>query len=84
MNFYERWRTTLDGVVVSERSVAPAMTGRIVVGFLLAAGGIFYSAGVAFHLWERLRFQNAIWHAFVVIAACCHYAAVLEYTTIGS
>jgi phosphatidate cytidylyltransferase len=51
MNFYERWRTTLDGVVVSERSVAPAMTGRIVVGFLLAAGGIatmFYP--VAFYL----------------------------------
>jgi hemolysin III len=52
--------------------------------WLLAAGGLFYSAGVAFHLWEKLRFQNAIWHACVVVAACCHYAAVLEYTTIRS
>jgi hemolysin III len=51
--------------------------------WLLAAGGLFYSAGVAFHLWEKLRFQNAIWHAFVVVAACCHYAAVLEYTTLA-
>ena len=50
--------------------------------WLLAAGGLFYSAGVAFHLWEKLRFQNAIWHAFVVVAACCHYAAVLKYTTL--
>ena len=33
--------------------------------------------GVIFHLWERLRFQNAIWHAFVLIAATCHYGAVL-------
>jgi hemolysin III len=45
--------------------------------WLLAAGGIFYSLGTIFHLWERLRFQNAIWHGFVLIAASCHYCAVL-------
>lgn len=44
--------------------------------WLLAAGGVFYSTGVIFHLWERLRFQNAIWHAFVLAAATCHFAAV--------
>jgi hemolysin III len=46
--------------------------------WLLAAGGIFYTTGVVFHVWERLRFQNAIWHAFVLIAAACHYGAVLD------
>jgi hemolysin III len=46
--------------------------------WLLAAGGILYTVGVAFHLWESLRFQNAIWHAFVLIAAACHYGAVLD------
>ena len=45
---------------------------------LAVAGGLLYSAGVVFHLWERLPFQNAIWHAFVLIAAAVHYAAVLE------
>jgi hemolysin III len=45
---------------------------------LLGAGGLLYSAGVVFHLWERLPFQNAIWHAFVLTAAAVHYAAVLE------
>ena len=44
---------------------------------LLAAGGILYTIGVAFHLWERLRFHNSIWHALVVIAAGFHYCAVL-------
>jgi hemolysin III len=44
---------------------------------LIALGGILYSVGVVFHLWERLRFQNAIWHAFVLAAATCHYGAVL-------
>lgn len=46
--------------------------------WLLAAGGILYSAGVIFHVWERLRFQNAIWHGFVLLAAACHYFAVLD------
>ncbi len=46
--------------------------------WLLAAGGILYSAGVIFHVWQNLRFQNAIWHGFVLVAACCHYSAVLD------
>lgn len=46
--------------------------------WLLAIGGILYTAGVIFHLWESLRFQNAIWHAFVLMAAACHYCAVLD------
>ncbi|SDQ97975.1 hemolysin III [Rhizobiales bacterium GAS113] len=45
---------------------------------LIALGGLLYSAGVIFHMWERLRFQNAIWHAFVLVAAGCHYGAVLD------
>jgi hemolysin III len=51
--------------------------------WLLAAGGTLYSVGVIFHLWESLRFQNAIWHAFVLFAAGCHYAAVLDYVVLG-
>ncbi len=43
---------------------------------LLVVGGALYSIGVIFHLWDSLKFQNAIWHAFVVSAAACHYAAI--------
>ncbi len=43
---------------------------------LIGLGGVVYSAGVVFHLWERLRFQNVIWHGFVLTAAVIHYAAV--------
>jgi hemolysin III len=25
-----------------------------------------------------LRFQNAIWHGFVLLGAACHYTAVLD------
>lgn len=44
---------------------------------LIAAGGVLYSVGVVFHAWQSLRFQNAIWHGFVLSAALCHYAAVV-------
>jgi len=45
---------------------------------LLAIGGALYTIGVGFHLWRSLRYHNVIWHAFVLIAASLHYAAVLE------
>jgi hemolysin III len=45
---------------------------------LLGVGGLLYTVGVIFHVWERLPFQNAIWHGFVLVAAAVHYAAVLE------
>jgi hemolysin III len=45
---------------------------------LLAAGGILYTVGVIFHAWRGLRFQNVVWHAFVLVAMACHYVAVLE------
>ena len=31
-----------------------------------------------FDAWQRLRFQNAIWHGFVLSGAACHYTAVLD------
>jgi hemolysin III len=46
--------------------------------WLIAAGGMLYSTGVVFHLSERLRFQNATWHCFVLMGALCHYTAVLD------
>jgi hemolysin III len=45
---------------------------------LIVVGGMLYSCGVVFHTWTGLRFQNAIWHAFVLGAAVCHFGAVLS------
>jgi hemolysin III len=46
--------------------------------WFVVAGGALYSLGVIFHAWRRLRFQNAIWHGFVLAGAACHYTAVLD------
>lgn len=45
---------------------------------LLGTGGLLYTLGVVFHLWQRLPYQNAIWHACVLAAAACHFSAVLS------
>jgi hemolysin III len=46
--------------------------------WLIVAGGITYSAGIIFHLWDRLRFQNVLWHVFVVAGSICHLWAVFH------
>src|SRR5215475_10635008 len=61
--------------VIAYDSLASALPSASI--WLLAIGGILYSLGALFHVWQSLRFHNAIWHGFVLIAASCHYSAVL-------
>jgi hemolysin III len=46
--------------------------------WLVVAGGITYSAGIVFHLWERLKFQNVLWHVFVVAGSILHLWAIFD------
>jgi hemolysin III len=45
----------------------------------LLAGGILYSGGVVFYVWESLPFNHAIWHLFVLAGSTCHFLAILLY-----
>ncbi|SHJ92501.1 hemolysin III [Malonomonas rubra DSM 5091] len=57
--------------------IKPAVTLIPVPGLLLLlAGGLFYSFGLIFYAWKRLRFHHAIWHLFVLAGSTCHYFAV--------
>ncbi|NIA71052.1 hemolysin III family protein [Pelagibius litoralis] len=62
-------------LAVVEPLVAALSTAALV---LLVTGGGLYTLGVVSHLWRRLPYHNAIWHALVLAAAGCHYAAILE------
>lgn len=62
----------------------PLIEGASPAGLaLLVIGGLLYSFGVIFHLWERLPYQNAIWHVFVLAAAVCHFSAILVDVALG-
>jgi hemolysin III len=51
---------------------------------LVGVGGLIYSIGVVFHLWDRLPYQNAIWHWLVLGAAACHYVAIFNEVAIAA
>lgn len=46
---------------------------------LMFVGGLLYTGGVVFYVWEKLFFNHAIWHLFVLAAAASHYLAILFY-----
>jgi len=44
---------------------------------MIIAGGLIYSVGVVFYLWDRYVYSHAVWHLCVLAAAICHYVAIL-------
>ena len=50
----------------------------------MTLGGALYTTGVGFHCWDRLKYQNVIWHAFVLLAASAHYVAVFTGVVAGA
>jgi hemolysin III len=45
----------------------------------LVAGGVSYTLGVVFFVWQKLPFHHAIWHLFVLGGSACHVAAIWLY-----
>ena len=46
---------------------------------LLALGGLVYSVGVIFYVAERIPFNHAIWHGFVLAGCMCHFFAIYYF-----
>jgi hemolysin III len=51
---------------------------------LIMVAGVLYSIGVVFHLWDNLRFHNAIWHGFVISAAALQFLAVFDMVSVAA
>ncbi len=63
-------------IVTVWEPLSTAVSARVMA--LLAIGGVLYTGGIVFHLWERLRFHTAIWHGMVLAASACHFAAIVD------
>lgn len=46
---------------------------------LLAAGGVIYTLGVIFYACDRIPYNHAIWHGFVLGGSLCHFLAIYLY-----
>ena len=63
-------------IVLAAPVMIPALS---TAGLLwLAAGGLAYTVGVGFFLWERLPYSHAIWHLFVIAGSGCHVMAMVH------
>jgi hemolysin III len=68
------WLIVIAAVPLTERVSAPGLG-------LLLAGGLAYTAGVAFYMTDaRLKFGHFVWHLFVMAGTTCHFFAVLWYS----
>ncbi|MBU1642871.1 hemolysin III family protein [bacterium] len=47
--------------------------------WLLLAGGLSYTVGVVFYVWDKLPFNHTIWHLFVLGGSILHFFMVLLY-----
>ena len=68
--------------VLAAGPVSAAITQATMI--LIIVGGCLYTVGVVFHLWQRLPFQNAIWHLFVLVASFVFYSAIIVEISIGT
>ena len=66
---------------VSMVAVVPLVEALGWAGFAwLASGGLVYTAGVVFYLYdERYRHFHGIWHLFVLAGSALHYMAIILY-----
>lgn len=55
-------------------SLIPVVPSAVI--WLIAAGGLLYTAGVPIYVAKKMPFSTPIWHGFVVIASACFFAAI--------
>jgi hemolysin III len=61
-------------------AVKPILTAIAPGGLLLIlAGGLAYTTGVIFYAWERLPYNHAVWHLFVLAGSAFQFFAVWFY-----
>ena len=59
------------------KSLLNAAPAELVVWLLI--GGAFYTGGLIFYSWEKLPFNHAIWHLFVLGGSFSHFMGIYLY-----
>jgi hemolysin III len=69
------------GVLAAVPIIENMETGGLL---LLAFGGLAYTGGVAFYVWESMPFNHAVWHLFVLAGSTCHFLSIYYYVARGA
>jgi hemolysin III len=62
--------------VLIGRDMYATLSGASLI--FLALGGLAYTLGVIFYVWDRLPYNHAIWHLFVITGSTMHFFSVLH------
>ena len=62
-------------MIVGGRTFFETIPAEVLTMILI--GGGLYLLGVIFYLWKKYPYNHAVWHFFVLVAAVCHYVAIL-------
>lgn len=46
---------------------------------LMALGGLAYTGGTVFYMWQRLPYNHAVWHLFVLAGSTFHFFAIFFF-----
>lgn len=46
---------------------------------LLVAGGIIYTIGAVLFMFDKIPYNHAVWHLFVIGGSACHFFCILLY-----
>ena len=58
----------------------PLYNNMDIIGFLLIIfGGLFFTIGIFFYMWDNKKYFHAIWHLFVLSGCICHYFSIAFY-----
>ena len=66
------WLIVFDFSLLSERLESGGL-------ILLFAGGLSYTVGIIFYIFEKIPYNHVIWHLFVLGGAICHFLMILLY-----
>lgn len=62
-------------------AIKPLFSALSPMGFVwLMIGGLSYTLGLIFFKLDRMRFNHAVWHLFVLGGSVCHFFCILFYT----
>ena len=65
---------------LSAIAIKPLYDNINFIGFLLIIfGGLFFTIGILFYIWDNKKYFHAIWHLFVLFGCICHYLCILLY-----
>lgn len=62
-------------IIVAIKPLTAAMS-TVSLRFLLA-GGIIYTLGTIFYGLQKLKYNHAVWHLFVLAGSICHFFTIL-------